>query len=564
MAVSRLALLYGGVYLGTAVLAAGLSYWAETRAELRSRHWFAALMLALAVWAVVSAMGVFASSRAVHAVLTPAWVVIAVTVGLLWLVFVVDYTNDDPRESRTVGLFALAYVGLLAVAVTMPFHDLYYGWVEFRTEPFPHVETGFGPGRVAALTYIFLSATVGLRRVWNLFVNTRYQSRRQALVLFVGAVVGVAPSLLSMHGLMPVPTHNHTVVGVAAFVFAITYTVHRHSLVDLSPVGRDIAVGEMADPLFVLDARGRLVDYNDAARQVASDLGTDAIGTSLSAAVPQLEGVTGTADPPSELSLSGDDRQHHYSVRVSTVDSGGSPQGYVVLLRDITALRDRERELEAAKRRLEQSNERLEEFAGVVSHDLRNPLNVARLRLDLARDEADSEHLDEVAQAHERMEELIDDLLTLARTGQDIDTRQEVSLAEFASGCWQTVATDDATLVVDTETRVQADPDRLRQLLENLLRNAIQHGDPDVTITVGELPDGFYVADDGAGIPEAEREQVLDHGYTTDDDGTGLGLAIVRNIADAHGWTVAVTESGDGGARFEFTGVEIAREADPA
>ena len=102
---------------------------------------------------------------------------------------------------------------------------------------------------------------------------------------------------------------------------------------------------------------------------------------------------------------------------------------------------------------------------------------------------------------------------------------------------------------------LQADATRLRQLLENLFRNSVDHGGEDVTITVGTLADGFYVADDGPGIPEAERDQVFESGYSTNRDGTGFGLAIVEEIAAGHGWEITVTEGVEGGARFEVTGV---------
>jgi signal transduction histidine kinase len=77
-----------------------------------------------------------------------------------------------------------------------------------------------------------------------------------------------------------------------------------------------------------------------------------------------------------------------------------------------------------------------------------------------------------------------------------------------------------------------------------------------VTVEIGPLEDGFYIADDGRGIPESEREAVFEYGYSTADDGTGFGLSIVREIAESHGWTVSVTGSEAGGARFEITGVE--------
>jgi PAS domain S-box-containing protein len=201
---------------------------------------------------------------------------------------------------------------------------------------------------------------------------------------------------------------------------------------------------------------------------------------------------------------------------------------------------------------------RLEEFASVVSHDLRNPLNVAAGRLELAREECDSDHLESIDRAHRRMSALIDDLLTLAREGTHLGDPEPIELAAFVRACWDGVETGAATLVTDLDRTIRADRSRLRQLLENLVRNAVEHGGSDVTVTVGELDDGFYVADDGPGIPEADRETVFEVGFSTNDSGTGFGLSIVRRIAEAHGWTVAVTESADGGARFEFTGVDEA------
>jgi len=207
------------------------------------------------------------------------------------------------------------------------------------------------------------------------------------------------------------------------------------------------------------------------------------------------------------------------------------------------------------QRELERQNERLSEFASIVSHDLRNPLNVAMGRLDMARRERDSDALETVAQAHDRMAALIDDLLTLARQGDAVDETEPVDLAALLSECWRTVETAESTLTVDTDRVVRADESRLRQLLENLLRNAVEHGGPDVSITVGDTDDGFYVADDGPGIPPEDREAVFETGYSTAVDGTGFGLGIVEQIAEAHGWSISVTDSAAGGARFEIEGV---------
>ena len=213
---------------------------------------------------------------------------------------------------------------------------------------------------------------------------------------------------------------------------------------------------------------------------------------------------------------------------------------------------------EQRKRELERQNDRLEEFTSIVSHDLRNPLQVAEGRLELIRRECNSAHIDDVARALDRMDALIEDLLTLAREGKQVAETESVGLADVAKKSWQTVNTEQATLETSASRAVGADQSRLRQLFENLYRNAIEHGSTDVTVSVGATEDGFYVADTGPGIPESDREAVFEAGYSTGEDGTGFGLRIVEQITDAHGWEITVTESEQGGTRFDITGVEFA------
>ncbi len=222
---------------------------------------------------------------------------------------------------------------------------------------------------------------------------------------------------------------------------------------------------------------------------------------------------------------------------------------------DITERRRRKRELE-------RQNERLESFVSVVSHDLRSPLAVAKGNVELAREERDGQLLANAAEALDRMSALIDDLLTLAREGERVNDLESVALRPVAESCWNGVETADATLRIETDRTVCADRSRVKQLVSNLYRNAVEHGGADVTVTVGDLEDGFYVADDGPGIPESERGRIFESGFTTSDEGTGFGLSIVEEIAEAHGWTVAATESADGGARFEITGVEVVDDED--
>ena len=230
-------------------------------------------------------------------------------------------------------------------------------------------------------------------------------------------------------------------------------------------------------------------------------------------------------------------------VRVYPVDGG-----LFVHSRDISGAKEREQELE-------RRNHILESFANTVSHDLRNPLNLAEGKLRLAQETGDFDHLEGVAEAHNRMRNLIDELLRLAR-GEELSLT-EVELSAAADAAWDTVSADGAALEVDADgLRFEAHETQLRRLFENLFWNAIDHGGAG-TIRVGGLDDGFYVEDDGDGIRPADRERVFRSGFSTDADSPGYGLSIVDGIAETHGWSIEVAEGDAGGARFEVTGVTL-------
>ncbi|MFB6126915.1 MAG: sensor histidine kinase [Halolamina sp.] len=213
-------------------------------------------------------------------------------------------------------------------------------------------------------------------------------------------------------------------------------------------------------------------------------------------------------------------------------------------------LRRRERELEAER-------DRLEAVTSIISHDLRSPMNVATGYASMLAED-DSSAADNVVDAVNRMDEIIDDTQMLASLDDDAVEREPVAVGEAASRAWANVDAPEADLVVDVaaDDDVSADDSLLAQLFENLFRNALDHGPADVTVTVGRGPDTgrLYVGDDGPGIPPEDRERVLERGYSTGGDGSGLGLSIVTRIAEVHGWELVVTESDAGGARFELAG----------
>ncbi|WP_332898096.1 sensor histidine kinase [Haladaptatus sp. CMSO5] len=242
-------------------------------------------------------------------------------------------------------------------------------------------------------------------------------------------------------------------------------------------------------------------------------------------------------------------------VRTDSITDLGMETERIGIFRDITERIEKQENLE-------RQNERLEAFANTIAHDLRNPLAIAIGQLSLAREVGGEEHLDSVESAHERMKQLIDELLTLAKQGRTVLDPDEVALRRAVETAWSHVESHEATLTVDVDhfTTLLADEGRLYELFENLFRNAIEHGGETVAVRVGSLVDeaGFYVEDDGPGIPLNRRDEVFEAGYTDAADGTGLGLSIVQQIVEGHDWDISIREGASGGARFEISGIQSA------
>jgi len=324
----------------------------------------------------------------------------------------------------------------------------------------------------------------------------------------------------------------------------------------------------VGDPVFALDETGIITFVNDAASDLSEYEPADLIGDH---ARELLSDEDWRRSVEAVQELRENEEMSYVTVEVEIVDADGSAipaenhlallsaedgeGGVAGVIRDITERKLREK--------------RLEEFASVVSHDLQAPLNLIDGRAELALETGDLDHVAEIVDAADRMDDLIEDILALAQKGQTVGELEPSSLERVANDAWAGIEAGRASLRVEGDLTLEADPDRLRDLLSNLFRNAVEHGStgsdsparqvesestPSVSVTVGPLADGrgFYLADDGPGIPEDRREQVFEYGHTTDPDGTGLGLAIVENIIQAHGWSISITDAADGGARFEI------------
>jgi len=470
------------------------------------------------------------------------------TVGFFLLV--VEYTGiEQPVSRRTTALLLIEPV----VVSSLVWIDLGYLWEHLGRDPSTLSGYAWEVTSIAIANQLYMNILLilgGVLLLWFAIQSTTV-FKAQMAVLLLGVAGPIVGNFVYYVGYVP---FNLTPVMFVLSGLILTGAILRTDFLDLVPIGRSAVINDLDAGVLTIDTSHRLIDTNESSRRMFNFDAPDAlVGRHIDdvfAEHPSFRELywSITDDKPDWTSLV-ELEGRYFDVEAVPLGSADSTLlGRTIIMRDITDQALREQELERKK-------EQLERFANVLSHDLRNPLNIASGRLELVREEHDDEHLGAISDAHDRMETLIDDVLTLAHEGDTVSDFARIHLPDLIEVCWFNVETDMATLGIETDHVIRANPSRLRQLMENLFRNAIDHGGEGVTVTVGNLADGFYVEDDGPGIPEEIREQVFEMGYTTG-QGTGFGLNIVERIATAHGWEVTIAERTDGGARFEFTGVE--------
>jgi signal transduction histidine kinase len=578
----RLALLIGLFFVAAVSLV--VAWWVRRQTRDRAGTVMIVILLVHALMATAVAGQILSSSLAFKTGWSLLWYALLHAVNPVWLLLAVYYTGREYWLTRaTWGLLVASSMIPAALVLTSPVNSvLISGW---RIEPAPFrrlAATTTGANEVlliVTLVPIFLAFGLFFRQ----FLFSWRTARVQIGALLTGMASIFVPAILGANGFIPSPYGPTGVYGAGipfglygSGVFGVIVAVglFRTKLFGVAPLARDALFDSFDEGILVVDAELAIADYNDTAREYFPNIDEN-VGEALDRAYPAFvprdetlvtDGGTAASEAAFETIEASAETGFAETVRSSNGDrtlritvfevaSGGEPRGYGLIVRDVT-------ELEAYAADLERKTEQLERFAGVLSHDLRNPVSIALGYVELEQEKRESENLRKAIGALDRIDETIADLLVLSREGEAIDDLETVSLRSVVEDAWTTSNTKTAALEADIgdETYVRADASRLQTLLENLFRNAVDHGGE--TVRLGSLEDGFFVEDDGPGIPEDERETVFEYGHSTREDGTGFGLAIVKSIVTAHDWSIAVTEGRDGGARFEVSGVE--REAIPA
>ncbi|MWV39295.1 histidine kinase N-terminal 7TM domain-containing protein [Natrialba sp. INN-245] len=575
----------GLAYLGTGLGILAFAYKPFVRPDTPGSKAFAVTVFGCALWPISLGFGILIGGETVSALAWSGRLVAPTVLSVGWFVLALRIGNGRTPPRWLIGALA-GYVAVeLLLLATNPVHSLAFDPAAVTASE------GMGSDRngwfwiQAAANYTLMTTATSLLAVEAI---RSVGLRRRQSALLASAVVPAAIANVATIGDVVTIGHDLTPFGLVGSAAIMSIALYRAEFLDVVPIARQTALEELPHAVVILDGEGRVADYNGiASRYFDAGDGAGETARAFFANVPE-EAVaaleTGTAGHV-QFALQTGDGERHFECTSSSVDRRDEHTGRVIVLRDVTERIRRERQL------LEQ-NETLSEFADVVSHDIQGPLMEIRGSAGRAVRTGETTYAEDVLDAADRMDNLVEGLLDLARTGRRIDDPSAVSLEAVAERAWRSVWAPDVDLRLEGASTVEADPDRLQQLLENCIRNAAEHGraddgrtnrgpelatdraatsissgevlvgrpDEPTSVTIRTIPGGFAVDDDGPGVPPDRRDRVFDRGYTSAENGTGLGLAIVDQIATAHGWSAHVEESPEGGARFAFTGVTVLEE----
>jgi PAS domain S-box-containing protein len=559
---------YVGLLVLTLVIAIGVGAVCLVNRDVQEARWLFVGQIGVLIWTgCVLAATLLAGTP--WAILLWRCLFVGLGIGVMALaLFALSYSGRDELISqRLVGGLSIHPIALTIAVATDHWHGLF---LHSLTPADPgYLGIGYditvGPLFTIHTLYSYVLILVSLVIMLNAVIRANHLYQRQVAAVVVGVGTALFANVLfflvsafgqGMRDLTPIA------FGFMGLCFA--YAIFRFDFIDLGPAAWDVIVERLSEGICVVDEQGRVVDANRTWLELTG-VDADVVGEPAQRAFGEHTGLCERfADPDEDdelLELETDNETHIVDLeQIPVSDHRNSRVGRAFIARDITERARRQRELE-------RNNEKLDQFATLISHDLRNPLNVAQGNVELAEQSGDPEHFDAVRRALDRMGSLIRDVLTLTRrTESELET-EPIAVRELVQAAWDTVETTGAVLDLDVDCRIEADRGRLHRALENLFRNAIQHSDGRVTVRVGTVTAsadgswGIFVADDGPGIPEAEQADIFEGGFTTHRDGTGLGLSIVDNAVTAHDWEIHVTDSETGGARFEITGIDrLSRE----
>ncbi len=544
------------------------------RAKPPSGRPFWVLLVGAAMWALSHVGELLSPNEQVKTITIGVTYISIAIVVISWLLFAIVHSGN--RHWITPGrvtALALFYAVIIPVVWTNQSHHLFFAALGVAPDaPFPTASyVVYGPLFWVNLIYSYALLGAGLIILLQALIRSPQQYQGQIGALIVGMLVPFVGSILQTSGLNP--EHHFDIVPLLFNVtgLAFGWAIFRHRLFDITPIARDTVIESMDDAVLVLDNQNRVIDLNPACESLISQPAASVIGFPAEQALARwgnlVEAYRDVPEAQTEMALEDGDGEETFDLRISTLRQRGQPAGRLIVLRDITARKQAERERERLI-------EELDAYAHTVAHDLKNPLalivgTVEAIQLvgsewpEVKR----QQHLDTVARTGRNMANIIDALLLLAsvRGVRDVETHP-LDMASIVANVQDRLAgqiadSQAAITVPDEWPGVRGFGPWIEEIWANYISNAIKYGGSPPLVEVGgtPLPGGmvrFWVRDNGPGLTADEQAQLFTPFSRLHQDraeGHGLGLSIVQRIAEKLGGTVGVESHPGRGSTFYFT-----------
>ncbi|TKX43674.1 PAS domain-containing protein [Halorubrum sp. ARQ200] len=406
--------------------------------------------------------------------------------------------------------------------------------------------------------FIFYTCAMISVVLWSLLIIIRYhrvrdkrETRVQAGILLFSILTPVGAAVLLVAEVVS-PVWNPVDFSLSITAIGLAIAIRRYGALDFVPISKNKAINLVDDPIIILDNTYRITDYNKKAKEFAgrqTDLKGQLVESAFEMFQEPIYQSIKDQDDRVKCKIDTEEAIQYFAISSTLVtDSRDEDHAYVTVFRDLTEIIEK-------KNKIESKNKQLQRFSSILTHDIRSPLSVAQTNIELGiKQDNIIQYSDRIVASINRVSQIVDDMERLARLeSAEMDT-QQVELSVAAAQAWGVSDTANAVVNIDDNMPVVSGyKSQIYQMFENIFRNAVVHAGGDAIIDVGSLNDGgFYIEDNGDGVPENIRDQVWEYGFTSKEEGTGIGLIVVKRVVERHNWTIDISDSQSGGARFEI------------
>ena len=545
--------------------------------------YFKWMMAAASFWAITNGIELASSNIGFKMLFSQFSYIGICSVMPMWLMFVLTYIKKEHLLNKRV--LALLF-GIPVIMVLFVFTNNYHHLIWSSVTPY-EVDGGVrliydhGAALFSFATYCYLVMVVGTQQMIRSLRSAPVLIRKQIWLILVGSVFPWISNIIYLLGYSPLPAVDLTPIGFILTGIMFHFAITRFQMLDLMPVARDALFGELIDGVLVLDVKNRIADINPAAADLLKVSEKNIVGKPLNEILPMLYDILLIDDGREIRNGSFELDGKSIDARISTLMEKNAAFGHLIILRDITDIRHTQAELLKAKEEAEAANIAKGQFIANVSHEIRTPMNgmVGFLELlsdtPLNREQAD--YLNDIKSAAGTLLVLLNDILDYSRIDAgkmhlehvpfNLHKLLEDTIALFAPTALEK-GTDLMPHINDgVPAHVTGDPVRLRQVLNNIIGNAVkftEQGKVWVTADVVEEDRKntllrFEIRDTGIGMSDEVIGRLFnvftqaDASTTRKFGGTGLGLAISKKILDLVDGDIEVKSEPGKGSCFTIT-----------